>query len=145
MAEKNYQPPIGVILIEIYGFFVGIANIAGGILLIANHNNSNLLAESFRNPNSLVAVGIISILVGAIQIFMAYFLGRGSNVVRIICTIVASFNLIIGVWAALVLGGSEQISGFVSAIFSGLVMYLLLNHRADEFFGHPFKETPTTK
>jgi hypothetical protein len=139
MAEKNYQPPIGVILVEIYGFLVGIANIAEGILLIANHNNGLIMSETFRNSGSLIGIGVLSIIIGALQIFLAYFLGHGNNLVRMVFAVVASLNLAIGVWAALVLSGSEQISGLVSAIFSGLILYLLFNQRADEFFGHPYK------
>jgi tetrahydromethanopterin S-methyltransferase subunit C len=139
MADRNYQTPTGVILVEIYGFLVGIANIIGGFLLIANHNNATLVSESFKNPGSLIAVGVISIVIGAMQAVLSYFLGQGNNAIRMVFVVVASFNLIIGLWATLVLSGTELASGIISAIFSGLILYLLLNHRADEFFGHPYK------
>lgn len=138
-VQPTYQRPVGVTLLEIYGFVVGAANILGGILLIINRNDARVLTESFNSSGALVSAGVVAILFGVLQVLLAYFLGHASNFVRMVYAVIATFNLAIGVWAALAFSSSQRASGVVSALFSGLVLYLLFNHRADEYFGHPYK------
>ncbi len=138
-AQPTYQRPVGVTLLEIYGFVVGAANILGGILLIINRNDGRLLTESFNNSGALVTAGVLAVLFGALQIVLAYFLGHASNFVRMVYAVVATFNLAIGIWAAVALHSTQRASGIVTSLFAGLVLYLLFNHRADEYFGHPYK------
>lgn len=139
MAQPTYQRPVGVTLLEIYGFIVGVANIIGGILLIVNRNDARLLTESFNNSGALVSAGVIAIVFGVIQAVLAYFLGHASNLVRMVYAVIASINLAVGFWATVALSSTHRASGVVSMLFSALVLYLLFNHRADEYFGHPYK------
>lgn len=126
--------PFGITLIMIYGIIVGLANIGLGILAILDRNDLKLIAESFHSPNQLVAAGIVAIVIGAVQIFLATALGHANNVVRILYAVVASINLALGIWATVALHSEQRVAGIVSMLFSFLILYLLFNHRADEYF-----------
>jgi hypothetical protein len=65
---------------------------------------------------------------------LAQSLGAGSQGVRILYAIVATANLAFGVYALFALHGEQQATGAFSATFGALVLYLLFNHRAEEFF-----------
>lgn len=134
MAKDVVSRPFGITLIMIYGFFVGIANIAGGIFIILDRNNIELIKESLHTPNQLVAAGVMAIVVGAVQVLLASALGHANNIVRVLYGVVASLNLVVGVWAALALSSEQRAAGVMAAIFSGLILFLLFNHKADEYF-----------
>ncbi|MCA9344924.1 hypothetical protein KC946_03745 [Candidatus Saccharibacteria bacterium] len=139
MVQKTYKRPVGIILLEVYGLLIGVANIIAGIVAIVNRNDVALQLDVRAGSSTLVAAGIVAIVVGAIQAMMAYLLGNASNVVRMIFGVVASLNLVAGVWGILALSGTHQAASVTSSVFSVLVLYLLFNHRADEYFGHPYK------
>jgi hypothetical protein len=134
MAKDVVSRPFGITLIMIYGFFVGLANIAGGIFVILDRNNIDLIRESFHTPNQLVAAGVVAIAVGTAQVFLASALGHANNVVRVLYGVIASLNLAVGLWATLALHSEQRAAGIMAALFSGLILFLLFNHKADEYF-----------
>lgn len=135
--------PVGITLLMIYGFIVGVLNIAGGIFVILDRHNVDLIRESLMSPNQLLTAGIVAIIFGAIQVLLAAALGQANNLVRIVYAVVATINLAVGFWAMIALVGEQRAAGVVSVVFSGLVLYFLFNHKADEYF--EAGETPVKK
>lgn len=135
MAEKTTpERPFGITLLMIYGLLVGLANVATGIFVILDRNDPDLLNESFHTSSQLVAGGITSIVLGAVMILIATALGNANRFVRVIYAVVASLNLVGGLWAALALHGEQRVAGIFSALFAILVLYLLFNREAEEYF-----------
>lgn len=69
---------------------------------------------------------------GLIQLMLALALGGGSNGVRILYALVAVLNLAGGDWALVALHSEQRAAG--AAAHAVLVLYLLFNHRAEEYF-----------
>ncbi len=134
MAQQVNERPFGITLLLIYGFIVGLMNIAAGIFVIIDRNDPNLLTESFHSPAQLMTAGIVGIIAGTIQILLASALGHANNVVRAIYAVVAALNLGLGLWATIALHGEQRAAGVFSALFAGLVLYLLFNKKADDYF-----------
>lgn len=134
MATQVKTRPFGITLIMIYGIIAGIANIAVGIFTILDRNDPDLISESFHSPSQLLAAGIVSIVFGTIMVFLATALGHANNVVRIIYAVIASINLALGLWATFALHSEQQVVGIVTSLFAALILYLLFNSRADEYF-----------
>lgn len=125
--------PISINLLYIWLLIVGIANILGGIFIIIDRYDLRLLAQGYTSTE-LVTTGIITIIFGAITTLVASLLHNGSEFVRILIAVIASLNLAAGVWNAIAFNGTYRASGVFSALFAGLVLWLLFNHRSAEWF-----------
>lgn len=131
---KAVERPFGITLLMIYGFIVGVINIAAGIFTILDRHDVDLIRESLMSSNQLLTAGIVAIIFGSIQILLAAALGQANNLVRVIYAVVATLNLAFGFWAMLALRGEERASGVIAVVFSVLVLFFLFNHNADKYF-----------
>jgi hypothetical protein len=137
MAQSIAHRPFGVTMVMVFGVIGGIINSALGIFVILDRDDPDLLKYSFHSEDQLLAIGLATLAFGLIQLALALALGRGSNGVRVLYAIVAVFNLIGGIWALVALHSEQRYSGAAAVCVSLLVLYLLFNERADEFFEAP--------
>ncbi|MFM7069508.1 MAG: hypothetical protein ACKOYM_08630 [Actinomycetes bacterium] len=126
--------PFGITLLMTLGIISGAINVLAGIFVALDRNNAGLQRYSFHTPNQLVAMGLLAMALGAIQVALALALGGGSNGVRIFFAVIAVLNFAAGIWALIALHSEQRIGGAFSASVSMVVLYLLLNHRSEEFF-----------
>jgi hypothetical protein len=132
MAQSNR--PFGITLLMALGVIGGFFSAVTGIFMILDRNDNDLQQQGFHTANQLVALGGFMILIGLVQLMLALALGGGSNGVRILFAIIAVLNLAGGVWALVALHSEQRAAGAGAAAYAVIVLYLLFNHRAEEFF-----------
>ncbi len=134
MAKNNDNRPFGITLLMIFGFLAGALNIAGGIFLILDRNDPALILQSFHSSSQLLSAGIVSVVIGTVQMLFASALGHANNIVRMIYAVIASFNLAVGLWAMIALHSEQRAAGVLAVVFSSLILYFLFNSKADKYF-----------
>jgi hypothetical protein len=132
---QQHQRPGTVTLIMVLAIIAGILQIAGGIFVIIDRDDSRIRLDSASTPDELLWAGILAILIGSIYILIAGALGRGSRGARLVFGILAVLNLAGGLYAMIAYSGEQRASGVVSAVFSVIVLWLLYGTEKDrEFF-----------
>jgi hypothetical protein len=132
MPQNNR--PYGITTLMVLGVFGGAFIALTGLLIILDRNDTNLQGEAFNTAGQLAGFGASLILAGLVQLVLALMLGGGSNVVRILFAIGAVFSVAGGLWALVALHGEQQAAGAGSLAYGLIVLFLLFNHRADEYF-----------
>ncbi len=134
---QHVARPGGVTLLVVLGLIQGIASIAGGIFLVVDKDNAELIDKSAMSENQLFGSGIGLIVVGTIMVVLSLALRNGSNFVRWLFGIFVMFNVAYGIWGIFALHGEQQMSAAFSAVFGLIVLWILFgNERTDSFFEH---------
>jgi hypothetical protein len=132
---QQHQRPGTVTLIMVLAIIAGILQIAGGIFVIIDRDDSRIRLDSASTPDELLWAGILAIIIGTIYILIAGALGRGSRGARLVFGILAVLKLAGGLYAMIAYSGEQRASGVVSAVFSVIVLWLLYGTEKDrEFF-----------
>lgn len=132
MPQNNR--PYGITMLMILGVIGGAFIAVTGLLIVLDRNDTNLQAEAFHSSSQLAGFGASLILAGLVQLVLALMLGGGSNVVRILFAIGAVLSVAGGIWALVALHSEQQATGAGSLAYGLIVLYLLFNHRAEEYF-----------
>ena len=133
-TQMNTRRPAGITLIVILGYLNGIVTMLVGLFAILDRDDADLVRESHLSSDQLLWWGLVAIAFGVITVLLVSALGRGSEIVRILVAILAVMNAALGVYALVAFHGEQQLSGAFSLCFALLVLYLLFNHRADDWF-----------
>ncbi len=123
--------PGGVTVIMVLGILSGLLNIASGIFVIVDRHTRQLQNSSGSTGDELLAAGIVTILIGVVVILVAYELGRGSRVARLLLGIFAIINLAAGFYAAVAYTGEQRSTGLVAGVIWAVVLYLLYGSDRD--------------
>lgn len=123
--------PGGVTLIMVLGILSGLLNIASGIFVIIDRDTHQLQRSSGSTADELLAAGIVAIVFGALVVLIAYELGRGSRLARLLLGIVGVINFAGGVYAAVAYVGEQRSTGIVAAVIWAVVLYLLYGSERD--------------
>jgi hypothetical protein len=67
-------------------------------------------------------------------VLLARLLGKGSRLVRLLYAVIAVFNLASGLLLAIALQSEQRASGVFGAVMSLVVLWLLFNHKSEDFF-----------
>lgn len=127
--------PGGITLIVVLAVISAIAGIIGGIWVILDHDNARLLHDSGLTKNGLIGAGVVAIVLGAIGLFIAMALARGSRIARLLFGIWAVLEFTAGLYALVAYSGEQQLSGAWSTAIGLIVLYLLYGSEKDrEFF-----------
>jgi len=86
------------------------------------------------SKNELIWAGIVTMAVGVIGILLTGALARGSRVVRVLFTIWIAFQIAGGLSAMISYNGEERLTGVVPFVFGIIVLYLLFNEKAHDYF-----------
>jgi hypothetical protein len=134
---EHVKRPGGVTLLVVLGLIQGIASIAGGIFLVIDKDNAELLDKSAMSENQLLGSGIGLIIVGTIMVLLSLALRNGSNFVRWLFGIFVMFNVAYGIWGIFALHGEQQMSAAFGTVFGLIILWILFgNERTDTFFHH---------
>jgi hypothetical protein len=136
-VPQTARRPGGITLIVVLAVINAIVAIIGGIWVIIDHDNARLLRDSGLTKNGLVGAGIVAIVLGAIGLFIAMALARGSRFARFLFGIWAVLEFAGGLYALVAYSGEQQLSGAWSTAIGLIVLYLLYGSDKDrEFFLH---------
>ena len=128
------ERPGGITFIVVLAYIGFIFEVLGGILVMIEADELGQQLRSGMTEDQLIAAGIIMIIIGAIGILLTGALARGSNVVRILFGVWVGLQVAGGVYAMLSHDGIRRGSGIVSGVFGIIVLYLLFNEKAHDFF-----------
>ena len=129
MADSSRSSrPVGVTIVAVLAWISGFFSILGGILMII----SGLEVASMPRE-ALIVAAVISIIVGIVVIIVSFGLFRGSNVARIITTVVFVLNIVNAI--VQMFTGTQSIwTALLSALPSIIGVILLYTKPANAFF-----------
>lgn len=124
--------PGGVTLVAVLTWISGALNIVVGVVMFFQQSNAELLAQ-FGGTSGIITAGIVSILLGLVIVLVARGLLNGSQVARVLVTIVQALSLAGAVLGVLVAPG-QLVSSLVTGLLALLIIVLLYTARANAFF-----------
>lgn len=131
--EVKHRPG-GITLIVVLAVINALGSIVGGIWVLLDHNNHQLLHDSGLTNHGLAGSGIALIVIGTIGLFIALALGRGSRFARLLFGIWAVIEFAAGLYALVAYTGEEQAAGAWSTAIGLVVLYLLYGSEKDRAF-----------
>lgn len=134
---EHVARPGGVTLLVVLGLINGIASIAGGIFLVIDKDDAELLDQVKMSENQLLGSGIGLIIGGTIMVLLSLALRNGSNLVRWLYGVFVMINVATGIWGLFALHGEQQMSAAFHTVFGLIILWILFgNERTDRFFQH---------
>jgi hypothetical protein len=134
MANGRARRPIGVTLIVLLTVVSGLLSLIAGLLIVALHNNADLIRRSDESSRSLLVIGIASAVVGLVYLLVARGLAHGNGFSRFIVGLFNVLELIGGAYLAIDKRDDVRTHGLVSALFALLILLMLYSRRANAFF-----------
>jgi hypothetical protein len=117
--------PGGVTLVAVIAWINGVLGVITGILL--------LTGGAAADAAAVTTAAWITIVIGIITILVGVGLLRGSNVARIVATIVFVLNLANAIWTMFAVPGQLWVA-IINALLAVIGLVLLYSARANEFF-----------
>lgn len=135
-VREPVRRPAGVSLVVWLTYLSAFLDIVAGVWVILTRET--LAAEAATTTGSLLVVGSAQILVGIFVGLLAAALGRGSRGSRMIVTFLMILRLGLGLFALVGLSNVNRWLGLAQAALAVLVLWLLWNRRASEFFARAY-------
>ena len=133
-TPETTNRPGGITFVVVLAYIGFIFEIITGIMVVIAHDDRRQLSLSGMSPDQLSIAGITLIVIGVIGILLTGALARGSNVVRILFGIWVALQVAGGLYAMLEHDGVRRGAGIVPVVFGIVILYLLFNQRAHDFF-----------
>ena len=125
--------PGGVTFIAIITFLIAFLSMAAGFVFLLS--SASALANADISEGTATSYGIVEILFGLLTAVVAVGLWVGNSFARLAVTALMIVRVIAAVWVAFTFSGH---GGFLLGTLAGglsvIVLLLLWNYRADEFF-----------
>jgi hypothetical protein len=131
---ETVHRPFGISVLVFLGALSGAFGIFNGVLLMLDRDDAALQQYSFTSETQLTFFAIAVIAFGVVQLLLAVALEKGSEIVRILYALVAVLNLGWAVWGVVALHSEQRFGSAIHACVALLVLYLLFNARAEQFF-----------
>ena len=128
------ERPGGVTFVVVLAYLVSIFTIIDGFFVVLGADEVKNQFKSGASKNELVWAGIVMMAVGVIGVLLTGALSRGSRVVRILFTIWIAFQIAGGLSAMISYQGEERLTGVVPFVLGIVVLYLLFNEKAHDYF-----------
>ena len=117
--------PGGVTLVAVIAWINGVLGVITGILL--------LTGGSAAEAPAVTTAAWVTIVIGIITILVGVGLLRGSNLARIVATVVFVLNLANAIWTMFAVPGQLWVA-IINALLAVIGLVLLYSARANEFF-----------
>jgi hypothetical protein len=124
--------PFGVTILMVLIFIMGLLSAVAGVVALVARND--VAAEAGLDGNQVLWYAIFAIVIGVIYLLVAGGLGRGSGLARFVVALVTVLNLLGNVWVAVAFAGTMRWQALFGAAIAVLVLVLLYNRSANEFF-----------
>ena len=133
--DSALRRPGGITFVVVLAYLAFIFQILTGVLVIIGSDEVQRQLRSGMTENELLAAGIIMCVIGVIGILLTGALARGSDIVRVLFTIWIVFQIAAGLFATTGLDGFQRGAGVLPLVFGIVILYLLFNRSAQDFFG----------
>jgi hypothetical protein len=134
--------PLGVTIVAALAMISGFFDVLGGLLLLPMQND-RAVADVFGGPGMIVALAVISALVGILTLVVAFGLLRGNPVARIAATILQVLSLAMSAWVGII-QPSTLATEIPSALVALAIIVLLWSADATRFFRGLAPDEPTS-
>lgn len=128
------ERPGGITFVVVLAYIGFIFEILTGILVMIEADQLKQQLRSGMTEDQLMTAGIAMVVIGVIGILLTGALARGSNVVRVLFGIWVALQVAGGLYAMLETDGVRRGAGIVPVVFGVIILYLLFNQRAHDFF-----------
>jgi hypothetical protein len=126
--------PGGVTFVVVLAYIVSIFTVIDGFFVAIGADELANQLKAGASKDELLWAGIVMMAVGVIGVLLTGALSRGSRVVRILFTIWIAFQIAGGLSAMVSYRGEERLVGVVPFVFGIVVLFLLFNEKAHDFF-----------
>jgi hypothetical protein len=133
MSTQSVGRPASVTFVVVLTWVVAILTIAASVILLFTSDQT--LIDAGVSPSTARIEAWVGLGLGLVIALFASALGHGSRFARLLVTLLMMFRFVFGVIAMVVLWGSAFFwSALVMTVFALLILSLLWNSRAAEFF-----------
>ena len=126
--------PTSVTVTVVLGWISVIADVAVGISLIVLAGNESVLSALEIGSDDARTYGIVSLAFAVLVAVAVYLLGKGSNISRMLVSIVMALRVGFGIWAIIALGSHHLAEAIITIAIAVVVLALLWNESANRFF-----------
>ena len=126
--------PVEITAVAALAVVQGLLLLLVGGLLIAAGNDREVAASLEVDPNAVVVVGIVLVVLGLVQCGLAIALTRGRELVRSVFAVLATLQIAPAVYALVALQDVRAGSVLPLAISLGVLWLLYGSPRSQEFF-----------
>jgi hypothetical protein len=134
MQTGDRVRPGGVTFVVVLAYIVSIFTVLDGFFVAIGSDEVLNQVKAGASKDELLWAGIVMMAVGVIGILLTGALSRGSRVVRILFTIWIAFQIAGGLSAMISYRGEERLTGVVPFVLGIVVLYLLFNEKAHDYF-----------
>ena len=128
------ERPGGVTFVVVLAYLVSIFTVIDGFFVTIGADELSNQIKAGMSKDELMWAGIVMMVVGVIGVLLTGALSRGSRVVRILFTIWIAFQIAGGLSAMISYHGEERLVGVVPFVLGIVVLYLLFNEKAHDYF-----------
>jgi len=127
--------PVLVTLISFLLILTGVFQVLLGVVFVANRNDQDFLQDAGVDSSELTNLGVVLVIIGALSVFLAFSLLRGSRVARAFVALVMLCQIVGGIYTLTALDSGHRASG-LAAILGGVIVLSLLfgTQKARAFF-----------
>jgi hypothetical protein len=126
--------PGGVTFVVVLAYIASIFMVLEGLLLVFDADQTRAQVRSGMTENQLIAAAIVLMVLGVIGILLTGALARGSQVVRVLFAVWIVFQIVGGLYGTIATPAHERGAAIVPLVFGIVVLYLLFNRSAHDFF-----------
>jgi hypothetical protein len=137
MTVPNAFPaerPTSVTVAVAIGWISVILDVVGGVTLLVLAGNGDVTSALGTDETTARTIGIVLLVTAAILALVVYLLGKGSNLARMLVTIVMLLRIGFAVWAIVAFGTHQLAEAIVSMATAVAAIVLLWNDKANTFF-----------
>lgn len=134
--------PLGVTIVAALAIISGIFDAIGGIVLLTMQSDP-AVADGFGGVGVLVTIAVMSILLGALILLVAWGLLRGNPTARIAATVLQVISLVASIWIGIT-QPSTLPTEIASALLALAILMLLWSGEATRYFRGLAPDEPTS-
>lgn len=134
--------PLGVTIVAALAIISGIFDVIGGIVLLVMQSDPAVV-DGFGGVGVLVTLAVMSILLGALTLLVAWGLLRGNPTARIAATVLQVISLASSIWIGIT-QPSTLPTEIVSALLAIAILMLLWSGEATRYFRGLAPDEPTS-
>ena len=126
--------PIGVTLLSLLVILIGVVDVIVGLLIILTRDSRSLETSAGASAETLLVIGIVYVVVGAIYLAVARGLWHGNNGSRVIVNVVAIINLAAAMWLVTQSSANTRVQAAISIVLALVLLGIVNTGRAKAYF-----------
>ncbi len=126
--------PTSVSVAVAIGWISVIIDLVAGVALLVLAGNDDVTSALGTDASTARTIGIVTLVMAAILALVVYLLGRGSNIARMLVTIVMLVRIGVSIWALFAFGTHQLAEAIIAIAIAVTAIALLWNDKANTFF-----------